>query len=305
MDELFARYMYFLRAKEGNKSSTTEALRKFYERNKYQYLKQPNTIEELKVLALFWKSVSEQDKNRFSDNVLKKIFVLNYAPNSMWQNITSVYFLQNRTDDGMLEDTKFCKFLNKITAFIFAYAITNQGVNALRTPIYDEMVNLVNGEEVTFSKYKFNQTQARTSFENYVFTNQRNATRSMITWYAYTFPKQQLLGLNEIFHLEHIYPKKRQEMEGGLKNESNLDLLGNKVLLESSINIKASDYRFEDKKKIYSGQQRRGNYKEPSKISEIAELIGYDEFEEKQVVDRNKKILDKFFEFLIIEDLIA
>lgn len=94
-------------------------------------------------------------------------------------------------------------------------------------------------------------------------------------------------------------------MEGGLKNESNLDLLGNKVLLESSINIKASDYRFEDKKKIYSGQQRRGNYKEPSKISEIAELIGYDEFEEKQVVDRNKKILDKFFEFLIIEDLIA
>jgi uncharacterized protein with ParB-like and HNH nuclease domain len=305
MDELFARYMYFLRAKEGNKSSTTEALRKFYERNKYQYLKQPNTIEELKVLALFWKSVSEQYKNRFSDNVLKKIFVLNYAPNSMWQNITSVYFLQNRTDDGMLEDTKFCKFLNKITAFIFAYAITNQGVNALRTPIYDEMVNLVNGEEVTFSKYKFNQTQARTSFENYVFTNQRNATRSMITWYAYTFPKQQLLGLNEIFHLEHIYPKKRQEMEGGLKNESNLDLLGNKVLLESSINIKASDYRFEDKKKIYSGQQRRGNYKEPSKISEIAELIGYDEFEEKQVVDRNKKILDKFFEFLIIEDLIA
>ncbi len=32
MDELFTRYMYYLRAKEGNKSTTTEALRKFYER---------------------------------------------------------------------------------------------------------------------------------------------------------------------------------------------------------------------------------------------------------------------------------
>ncbi len=305
MDELFARYMYFLRAKEGNKSSTTEALRKFYERNKYQYLKQPHTIEELKSLALFWKSVSEQDKVQFSDNALKKLFVLNYAPNSMWQNITSVYFLQNRTNDGILEDVKFCKFLDKITAFIFAYAITNPGVNALRTPVYDEMVNLVKGEDVTFSKYKFNQTQARTSFENYVFTNQRIATRSMITWYAYTFPQQQLLGLNEIFHLEHIYPKKRQEMEGSLKNESNLDLLGNKILLESSINIKASDYRFEDKKKIYSGEQRRGNYKDPSKISEIVDLTGYDKFEENQIIDRNKKILDKFFEFLQIENLIA
>ena len=265
MDELFARYMYFLRAKEGNKSTTTEALRKFYERNKYQYLKQSHTIEELKALALFWESVSDQDSARFSDTVLKKLFVLNYAPNGMWQHITSVYFLQNKTDDGMLEDNKFCKFLNRITAFIFAYAITNPGVNALRTPVYDEMINIVKGNEVTFSKYKFNTTQARTSFENYTFTNQRNATRSMITWYAYTFPKQQLLDVNEIFHLEHIYSKKRQEMEGGLKTESDIDLLGNKVLLESSINIKASDYRFEDKKKIYSGEQRRGDNKNSSK----------------------------------------
>jgi uncharacterized protein with ParB-like and HNH nuclease domain len=305
MDELFARYVYFLRAKEGNKSSTTESLRKFYERNKYQYLKQPHTIEELKALALFWESVSNQDKVRFSDDVLKKLFVLNYAPNSMWQNITSVYFLQNKTDDGMLEDANLCNFLDKITAFIFAYAITNPGVNALRTPVYDEMVNLVKGEDATFSKYKFNKTQARTSFENYIFANQRNATRSIITWYAYTVPKQQLLVLNEIFHLEHIYPKKRQEMEGGLESESNLDSLGNKVLLESSINIRASDYRFEDKKKIYSGEQRRSNYKDPSKISEIVNLIGYDKFEEEQIINRNKKILDKFFEFLQREDLIA
>lgn len=231
MDELFARYMYFLRAKEGVKSSTTEALRKFYERNKYQYLKQPHTIEELKALALFWESVSDQDKDRFSENVLKKLFVLNYAPNGMWQHVTSVYFLQNRANDGALDDEAFCKFLDRITAFIFAYAITNPGVNALRTPVYDEMVNIVNGGEVTFSKYKFNKAQARTSFENYVFTNQRSSTRSMITWYAYTFSKQKILELNEVFHLEHIYSKKRQEMEGGLKNESNLDSLGNKILL--------------------------------------------------------------------------
>lgn len=305
MDELFARYMYFLRAKEGNKSSTTEALRKFYERNKYQYLKQPNTIDDLKALALFWESVADQDSIRFSDGVLKKLFVLNYAPNGMWLHITSVYFLQHRTKDGMLEDTKFHSFLDRITAFIFAYAITNPGVNALRTPVYDEMVNIVNGSEATFSKYKFNATQTRSFIENYAFTNQRGVTRSMITWYAYTFPEQQLLDVNEIYHLEHIYPKKRQEMEGGLKSEENIDSLGNKVLLESRINIKASDYRFEDKKKIYSGEQRRGNYKDPSKIHEITELVGYKEFEEKQIVDRNTSIINQFFGFLQREDLIA
>jgi hypothetical protein len=305
MDELFTRYMYFLRAKEGNKSTTTEALRKFFERGKYRYLKQPHTVSELKALALFWKSVSDQDETRFSDSVLKNLFVLNYAPNGMWQHITSVYFLQNRNDEGMLEDTNFSKFLDRITAFIFAYAITNPGVNALRTPVYDEMVKIINGDDATFSKYRFNKTQTRSIFENYVFTNQRSVTRSMITWYAYTFPQQQLLDLKEIYHLEHIYPKKRQEMERGLKFEGNLDSLGNKILLEASINIKASDYRFEDKKKIYSGELRRGKYKDPSKIAEIDDLIHYPVFEEKQLVDRSTLILDKFFDFLEREDLMA
>ena len=245
MDELFSRYMYYLRAKEGNKSTTTEALRKFYERNKYQYLKQPNTISELKKLALFWRSVFHQDKERFSNEILRKLFVLNYAPNGMWQNIVSVYFMQNKDAEGLLDNKKLSKFLDIITAFIFTYAITNPGVNALRTPIYDEMITIIKGNEVNFSKYKFNEIQARTSFENYVFTNQRSITRSLITWYAFSFNDQTLLDRNEFFEIEHIYAKKRQDMEKGLKLENSLESLGNKVLLEESINIRASDYRFE------------------------------------------------------------
>lgn len=219
-------------------------------------------------------------------------------------NTLHPYILHNKNDDGILEDEQFSLFLDRITAFIFAYAITNPGVNALRTPVYDEMVNIVNNNDVTFSKYKFNKIQARSFFENYVFTNQRSITRSMITWYAFTFPQQQLLDLKEIYHLEHIYPKKRQEMEKGLKSESNLDSLGNKILLEASINIKASDYRFGDKK-IYSGEQRRGKNKDASRIAEMADLIRYPEFEEKQLMDRSASILDKFFDFLQGKDLIA
>ncbi len=309
MDELFARYMYYLRAKEGNKNTTTEGLRKFYERDNYYYLKQADTIDELKYLALFWESVAKQDKSRFSDWALKKLFVLNYAPNGMWQNITSVYFLQNKNKNSenvwVLDNEKFCQFLDKITAFIFAYAVINPGVNALRTPVYDEMVNIVKSGQVAFSNYKFNEGQARASFDNYIFTNIRSATRSIITWYAFTFPNQCLFKLNEAIHLEHIYSKKRQEMEDNLKTENSIDSLGNKILLESSINARASDYKFEDKKKIYGGEQRRGKNKARSKVAEIAELIGYDEFGEAQIINRNKKILDSFFDFLRSESLIA
>lgn len=304
MDELFARYMYYLRAKEGNKSTTTEALRKFYERNKYQYLKNQDTISELKSLALFWKSISNQDEQRFSESVLKKLFVLTYAPNGMWQNIVSVYFLYHKSSDGALNEPEFKAFLDKITAFIFAYAITNPGVNALRTPVYDEMVNIVTGKPVTFSKYRFNEAQARSFFENYRFTNQRNITRSMVTWFTYTFPNQALLDVNDTFHLEHIFSKKRQEMEGSLKNSSTIELLGNKILLEGDINVRASDYRFEDKKKIYSGEQRRGKNKNASKVYEIHQILKLEAFGEPQINQRNNEILDRFFKFLHEQDLI-
>lgn len=304
MDELFTRYMYFLRAKEGIKSSTTEALRKFYEKNKYQYLNSEKTIKDLYELAVFWEKIKIQDENQFTIPVLKKLFVLHYAPNGMWQNMTSAYFLQNKDENGFLNEDSFIKFLNKMTAFIYTYALTNPGVNALRTPVYDEMISIVNNKEITFSKYKFNENNTRTLFKTYIFTNQRSITRSIITWYAFNFEGQQLLNLTEVFHLEHIFSKKRYQMENGLENVDNLESLGNKILLEESINIKASDYRFEDKKKIYSGMQRRGKNQFPSQVFEIEELICLNEFTEKTIVERSDKILEAFFDFLCVEELL-
>jgi uncharacterized protein with ParB-like and HNH nuclease domain len=304
MDELFTRYMYYLRAKEKNKASTTEALRKFYERNGYSYLTKEGTLDDLEVLADFWKKISVQNREYFSERALKKLFVLNYAPNGMWQNITSVYFMVNR-GDNRLDDNLFCEFLDKITAFIFVSAIANPGVNALRTPIYDEMINLIDGKELSFSKYKFNEQQTRSMFENYSFGNQRSITRSLLTWYAFTYPNQQLLDLKHGFDIEHIYPKKRQEFESGLKSEGSLESLGNKVILEDSINIRASDFRFEDKKAMYLGMQRRGKNKEASKIDEINELVKLESFDESQIQGRSKKILDKFFNFLSTEGILS
>ena len=64
----------------------------------------------------------------------------------MWTYFLSVYFMTNRDADGNLEETKLYDFLNKMIAFIWAYAIIRPGVNALRTPVYPEMINIVNGK---------------------------------------------------------------------------------------------------------------------------------------------------------------
>src|SRR5699024_7155726 len=111
MDELFTRYMYYERALMGNKNTTTEALRKFYEKDNYELLKKVGVFNNLIELAGFWNDIENQEQNKFSENVLRKLFVLNYAPNGMWTYFTSVYFMHYKDDEGLLNQDKFNDFL--------------------------------------------------------------------------------------------------------------------------------------------------------------------------------------------------
>ena len=308
MDDLFTRYMYFIRAKrDNNKSSTTESLRRFYERDKYSVLKQDDTFENLKDLAQFWEDITDQNRERFSEEVLKKLFILNYAPNSMWNYFISVYYLANRTEDGKLDDEDFKMFLDRTIAFIWGYAIIHPGVNALRTPIFAEMLNIVNLNEVTFSDFKFDKEQTRSAILIYDFKNGRPITKSMLALRMMLNKEQSYPKLSQQFDIEHIYPRKRQENEKGLSNNRQIDLLGNKSLLEKRINIRASDYRFEDKIKYYQGfvnsrGQRIGGT-ENLELKNISNV--YKKFGEKEIVERTDLFIDEFVNLLDQNGLIA
>lgn len=308
MDDLFTRYMYFIRAKrDNNKSSTTESLRRFYERDKYSVLKQDDTFENLKDLAQFWEDITDQNRERFSEEVLKKLFILNYAPNSMWNYFISVYYLANRTEDGKLDDEDFKMFLDRTIAFIWGYAIIHPGVNALRTPIFAEMLNIVNLNEVTFSDFKFDKEQTRSTILIYDFKNGRPITKSMLALRMMLNKEQSYPKLSQQFDIEHIYPRKRQENEKGLSNNRQIDLLGNKSLLEKRINIRASDYRFEDKIKYYQGfvnsrGQRIGGT-ENLELKNISNV--YKKFGEKEIVERTNLFIDDFMNLLDKNGLIA
>ncbi len=308
MDDLFTRYMYFIRAKrDNNKSSTTESLRRFYERDKYSVLKQDDTFENLKDLAQFWEDITDQNRERFSEDVLKKLFILNYAPNSMWNYFISVYYLANRTEDGKLDDEGFKMFLDRTIAFIWGYAIMHPGVNALRTPIFAEMLNIVNLNEVTFSDFKFDKEQTRSAILIYDFKNGRPITKSMLALRMMLNKEQSYPKLSQQFDIEHIYPRKRQENEKGLSNNRRIDLLGNKSLLEKRVNIRASDYRFEDKIKYYQGfDNSRGQRIGGTENLELKNISNvYKKFGEKEIVERTNSFIDDFMNLLDKNGLIA
>ena len=301
MDELFTRYMYYERAKLGIKSSTTEALRKFYEKNSYALLKSEETFENLIDLAEFWNDVSNQSKDRFSEKILRNLFVLNYAPNSMWCYFVSVYYLHNRNEKGELNDADFYQFLDKCIAFIWTYAVISPGVNMLRTPLFAEMVNIVNDVAVTFSNYQFDIALVKNTFENFAFNNNRPITKAILTWWALQDDAQELPSLETIFEIEHIYPRGREDKEPSLTDSRNLEAIGNKALLEKRINIRASDYRFEDKKKYYTGYvNKRNQQKSGTNIVELTTLAKTNsDFTETDITSRTTKIIQAFIQYIV------
>lgn len=300
MDELFTRYMYYIRALQGNKSSTTEALRKFYEKDNYALLKKEETFDNLIILARFWEDISNQDKDRFTKKILRRLFVLNYAPNGMWTYFISVYFMHNKDQNGLLEENAFFDFLNKMIGFIWTYAVTNPGVNALRIPVYAEMINIVNNRPVAFHDFKFDPQNVENIFSNFSFKNSRPITKAMITWWTFQNEQQELLSLETIFETEHIYAIERQNREQLLYDVRNLETLGNKALLEKRINIRASDYRFTDKIKYYLGfTNSRGQEKEGTKVQELIDLAhSMSDFTETDIQTRDCKIMSAFLKFL-------
>ncbi len=291
MDELFTRYMHFERSKAGIKDSTQEGLRSFYEKNNYSLLtlEHKRVFANLMSLAEFWRGVADQDEDKFSPRVLKRLFVLNHAPNSAWTLITSVYFMQNRQIDGKLDDEKFYGFLGKIIAFIWAYTVTNSGVGRLRTPLYGEMINIVNDREVSFTEYKFDADILRKKFLEHRFSGKTKITRSMLAWWLMNDREQSYLPLAPGFETEHLRKK-------GKINPELYEMLGNKTLIEGKIKASTANLDFAEKRRYFTGITiiRKAG----TKIRELTEISAKNNFNAKDISQRNKRIIDSFIQFI-------
>ena len=106
--------------------------------------------------------------------------------------------------------------------------------------------------------------------------------------------------------IEHIFARNRQYNEKSLEDERSLESLGNKSLIEKRINIRASDYRFEDKKKYYLGfRNLRGQYKTGTLIRELMELAkNNDDYTENDIIRRNTDMINAFLLYLDKQKLI-
>lgn len=304
VDDLFMRYMYYLLAYTNVKNDTFKGLRPFYEKNNYAILQDEKVFEDLVTLAKFWDDVNNRNSDRFSERILKCLYVLNYSPYNIWAYVVSIYFMGNRDAENLLDEEKFFNFLNRITGIIWIHGIINSGVQSIRRTFFLEFKNILRGEELTFRDSRPEKNFFVAKMRETTFSNSRRITRSMLAWWTFRDDAQELPPIDTRLELEHIYAVKRHEFSP-LSDKRSLELLGNKALLEKRINIRAADYRFEDKKKYYLGYSKNGRWTPGTIIDELRELAETKEnFLEEDILERNEKILSAFVEYLAQNNLL-
>ena len=296
VDDLFMRYMYYAKTKKAVRddkriSDTFSDMRDFYAQDNYKILLDAKSFDNLEALAKFWDDVSER-KERFSLQVLKRLYVLSYSPYSVWSHIVSLYFMINQD----LDEEKFCAFLDKVTAMILMNAVMDYGKNNIRRPFVMEFKDIFHGEPLEFDKqFKREEKILRRRLEETRFSNNKSVTRTMLAWWAFQNPAQDLPPSDTKLHIEHIFAKNRQSFQP-LENPDALEFLGNKALLEEKINKKISDNPFKDKKIYYLGDGKSKPATFNLELRGLAETK--DDFTEADIIERNEKIFNAFIEYL-------
>jgi len=307
VDDLFMRYMYYAKTKkaveaDGRISDTFSNMRDFYGENSYKIFQSEEAFEELVTLAEFWNDVAERNE-KFSPRVLKKLYTLNYSPYSVWSYVVSLYFMSNRDSENNLAEEKFCAFLDKVTAMILMNAILDLGTQNIRRPFVLEFKKIFHGEPLEFDRqFKPQEKILRRRLEEMKFSNTRAVTRTMLMWWLFHNPAQDLPPLGVDLQIEHILAKKRQELHHLLTDPAALEFLGNKTLLEKTINIRASDYRLVDKKIFYLGDGKSKPATFNLELQSLAKTS--DDFTEDDIIRRNEKIFDAFVEYLREQNLL-
>jgi hypothetical protein len=176
-------------------------------------------------------------------------------------------------------------------------AVDQPGVQAIRRPFFVEFQNILHDRELNFTDFILDEENFKIKFATTKFSNTKAITRAILAWWLFQNEKQELPPIGTKLEIEHIYARKRNEMEP-LPHESFLEWFGNKALLEKNINIRASDYRFADKKKYYLGKIRKKN-DSPTFNLELQNLaVTHEDFNANDIRERNKKISDCFIEYL-------
>jgi uncharacterized protein with ParB-like and HNH nuclease domain len=295
IDDIFTQYMYWLRAKDGIKDTTVPGLRKYFEQNKYEKLKNDKVIKDIISLSTFWEILSDKDTNNpigISDETLKYVHALENMPNAFWKYNLTVYFFANKNEDNKLDDSLFCEFVKKTLAYCFVSYISKPGLNYIKNASILAFVDIANKNKFEYPVFK--QPDFERGFRS-IYTQSKFMIKPILLWEAYQIPEQPVITKNVKLEVEHILPKNWQS--GNYKEwnrseaEEFLEKIGNKILLDKKTNIQAGDGFFGKKKdRWYRNSPIRA-------VNKLADEYPHNDWIKEDIESRENKLFSEFVEF--------
>ena len=249
IQQLFYYFMFYLRAIEGDDSSTTPGVRKFYSADKFKRLFSCNIIQELRTMLNLWKVINtNQDvpEETWDNNqdIRKSLDTLASYPNEFWKYPVVTYYLSHRNKDNF--DNDFLMFLNKLSSELMTRFLIFPTINVVKSDIMKLNAKIVNDTHPSFNFRPIDKT----GIKEKITIPHRNIVRMLLKAYAY---EHQSNLLPDNWQIEHILPQKWQTSFFPNVDEETINTMiehiGNKTPFERKLNIIASNGYFKEKYK--------------------------------------------------------
>lgn len=297
IQKLFYYYMFYLRALENDRNTTTPGLRKYYSTNKFKRLLKNNVLDELKKILNIWEIIVNStqfiENESWSENkdILKALNILTSYPNEFWKYPVIVYYLVHKDKKDFEE--KFLKFLRKLYVELLKKYIESPTINAVKSNILKLNAEIINSDKPVFDFKSLSEDEIKEKIK----IPHRNAVRMLLKTLAYDYDIQDEL-LPEKWEIEHILPVKWENSYDLRENEKiakeKIEHLGNKTPFEKKLNIIATNNYFSKKKLSYS----------KSKIEMTKEIgkIKSDKWDLDDIVERDVRMTDRIVNILKLWD---
>lgn len=251
IQQLFYYYMFYLRAKENDVSSTTPGVRKYYSANKSERLFESDLMDGLKTVLNLWKVINtnqdipEEDWDNDA-KIRKALDTLTSYPNEYWKYPVIIYYLSHRNREKF--NTEFLLFLNKLIEELMTRFLLFPTINAVKGDIMKLDAKIINDPHPGFDFREIDKSL----LESRIRIPHRKIVRMLLKCYAYNH-QEQLLPDN--WQIEHILPQKWQESffpdVDAKEVYEMIEHIGNKTPFERKLNIIASNGYFKKKQQEY------------------------------------------------------
>lgn len=285
IQKLFYYYMFYLRATENDKTTTTPGLRKYYSSNSFEKLFDDNLMNNLDNILEFWEVVNcREDKNDSWTRNIKILSVLDMLtsyPNEFWKYPVIIYYLKNKNNNDF--ERNFLSFLRKLFVNLFRIYTVFPTINVVKASILNLNSSIIHDDYVKFDFKKITDDELKAGLK----ILHRNAIRMVLKLLAYNNKNQDELLPNN-WEIEHILPVKWQpNYFNSNEDEVNelIETIGNKIPFEKKLNIVASNGYFSKKQEHYK----------KSKIAITKEMSNttIKDWKLEEIKKNNSKIIDE------------